>query len=517
MSISLMAASTLLARSQSPTWAEDVAPILFNNCTNCHNSNGIGPMPLETYQQAYDFSGQIKVAVMTQKMPPWPPDKNYRSFAHERALSPAQIQTIADWVDAGSNPGNLANAPSLPVYSAYELTQNDLELSIPTYTVNAAQDLYRCFVIPVGNNIDKFIKDIEIIPGNRSIVHHVLVFQDPTQTPVNLDNNDPGPGYTSFGGTGSNASKLIGGWVPGGRAFRFPNQMGPKLEANTNIILQIHYPAGSFNVQDSTRIRIKYQSGAVREVNIDPPINHFNLENGPLYIPANATKWFYSSYSVPAQYDLSVLNVAPHMHLIGKKIKVYGITPAQDTIPVIKIDDWDFHWQGFYAFKNLLKIPGGTTVRAEAYYDNTAANHHNPNIPPQAVSAGEATTDEMMVVYFSYTMYMPGDENISQELPVNTTSVAETDFQDFIKGIQFYDIYPNPTQDYIHISLALPHKGILQTRMYTMDGKSVYSSTPSEISGLVNESISVQNLPAGIYVVEVSHGGITKQKKFIKH
>lgn len=503
--------------AQTPTWADDVASIIYTNCTKCHNSNGIGPMPFETYQNAVDFSSNIKVAVMTKRMPPWPPDENYSQFAHERLLTPEQIQTIQEWVDGGTPQGNMANAPALPTFGAYELSDYDLELGIPHYTVNTATDLYRCFVIPVNNATARYIKDIEVIPGDRSVVHHVLVYQDPTNTPANLDAAQAGPGYTSFGGTGSNASKLISGWVPGGTAFRFPDQMGPKLDANTNIILQIHYPGGTFNTVDSTKIRIKFHSASlVREVLIDPAINHFFLDNGPLFIPANTTKWFYAQYTIPSQYNVSVLNVAPHMHLIGKKIKVWGETPTGDTIPVIKIDDWDFHWQGFYAFKNLLKVPGGTVVKAEAFYDNTSANHDNPNSPPQNVSAGESTTDEMMLVYFTYTLYFPGDENISQETePSNPTSLEQSDLSMYIKSIQVYDVYPNPAFDYLNVAMAIPNPTTLHYSIIDISGRTMWTDKEDLNGGMANKQIQISHLANGNYILKVEANNKMVTKQFI--
>lgn len=505
------------ALAQTPTWSGDVAAIVYNNCTKCHNSNGIAPMPFESYQNAYDFSAQIKVAVVTREMPPWPPDRNYRGFAHERTLTPQQIQTISDWVDAGSPEGNPAEAPPVPNFGdGAELQTFDMELKMADYLVNTNYDLYRCFVIPSGLLQERYIKDIEVIPGNRAIVHHVLVFQDPSNVPVTLDNNDPGPGYTSFGSTGSNNSKLIAGWVPGGRAFYFPTQMGVKLDANTNIVLQVHYPGGTYNQTDSTKIRIRFHPGAVRPLEVNPPLNHGDLDNGPLVIPANQTKWFYAQYQVPAQYNVSVLNIAPHMHLIGKKIKVYGVTTSSDTIPLIKIDDWDFHWQGFYAFKNVLKIPAGTVLHAEAWYDNTTANHDNPSSPPQTVTAGEGTTDEMMLVYFTYTLYLPGDENISQET-APTTGVDESEAAGLIHGMQMYDLYPNPAGTEINVSYALPSSGMLQYRIYDLGGKAVLNgSYNASGGGILTQKIQVESLQPGTYILTSEHKGVVKSRKFIK-
>lgn len=515
----LLFISVITAPVMAQTWATDIAPILFNNCTKCHNSQGIAPFPLITYNDAYNNKDLIKEAVTLKTMPPWPPQIGYAEFAHPRTLTAQQIQTISDWADGGGVSGNLADAPAAPVYgNNYEIQTPDLVVTMPTYAVDTDYDLYRCFVIPANNNGEKYIKEIEVVPGNRAIVHHVLVFQDPSGTPANLDAQDPDPGYTSFGGTGSNSSKMIAGWVPGSGKFKAPDGMGVKLADNTNIVIQLHYPGGTYAQSDSTQIRIKYApAGFTREVAIEPPINHFtSLTNGPLVIPANTTKTFHAQYTVPAQYDISLLLAGPHMHLIGRSIKAWGVTPQQDTIPLINIPHWDFHWQGFYPYKHVLKIPGGTVIHGEGYYDNTTGNPHNPNTPPQLVTAGESTTDEMMMVYFGYTLYFPGDENISQEEP-NTAGIDDPLANGLVKTMQWYDMYPNPATDQITVAGYLPNAGSLAVQVTDMNGKTLLKiSEKSFAAGHYQFSVPVENLASGTYIIQLSDGNTVRSKTMIK-
>lgn len=499
---------------KAQTWATDVAPIIYQKCVKCHNSEGIAPFPLITYNDAYSFRAIIKESVMMKTMPPWPPEAGYGEFAHPRSLTQQQIQTIASWVDAGAPSGDLATAPPPPVINNnYEIQNPDLIIRMPNYTVNTDFDLYRCFVIPTGILQDKYIQELEVVPGNRAIVHHALVFQDPSQIPVNLDNQDPQPGYTSFGGTGSNNSDLIGAWVPGTMRFRAPQGMGIKLDAGTNIVMQIHYPGGTYNQTDSTEVRIKYApAGSTREVAIAPAINHgSSLTNGPLIIPANQTKTFHAQYTVPAQYTISTLLAGPHMHLIGRSIKSWGVTPTNDTIPFINIPHWDFHWQGFYQFKNLVKVPGGTVIHATGYYDNTSGNPHNPSNPPQTVTAGEATNDEMMMVYFGYTLYFPGDENISQEFEDPTEPVSIP--SGIVSTLQFYDVYPNPTSDRIHLGGFLPEAASIQVQITDMNGRTVATFPPRMTpAGHFTLDYPTDNLPNGNYALQVSDGKIFRSK-----
>ncbi len=499
-----------------PNWSEHIAPILYSKCTSCHNSNGIAPFSLITYEDAYVNSQTIRQQVNGRKMPPWPPDPNYRHLAYERVLTATEITAINDWVNNGSLKGDSTLAPPPPVYSSQaEITSPDLVSRIPDYLVNTTTDLYRCFVIPTGLATQEFLTEIEAIPGNRSIVHHILIYEDTSNVPLQLDAADPGPGYTEFGGTGSTSSNLIGVWVPGQGTYRLPAGMGIKLPAQTNIILQIHYPAGIVAETDSTKILFKLTPSSVRSVSIAPPLTHFNLTNGPLFIPANTTRTFYSEYTLP--FTLSTLSVGPHMHLIGKSIMSYGITPTNDTIPFINIPDWDFHWQGLYSFQNVLKLPAGTVLHSTAFYDNTSANPDNPNDPPQNVYLGESTTDEMMLVYFSYLFYLPGDENIV----IDSSTITATDdysFSGIISTAQLYEPSPNPAVSDLSFDFYMPDKSSVSFVIYDMNGRLVTSlpSNKKYVAGLNREKFPVSNLAAGSYILQMKTESVSRSKKFVK-
>ena len=370
-------------------------------------------------------------------------------------------------------------------------------------------------MIPSNLFSQQFITEIEVIPGNRNIVHHVLVFEDTSSIPSQLDANDPEPGYINFGGTGSATSNLIGIWVPGQSTYRLPAGLGIKLPAQTNIVVQIHYPGGILSQTDSTKILFKLTSSPLRNVSIDPPLNHFNLTNGPLYIPANTTRTFYSLDTIP--YQLSVLSVGPHMHLIGKSIMAYGVTPANDTIPFINIPSWDFHWQGLYSFQQVLRLHAGTVLHSTAFYDNTAANPNNPNNPPQPVYLGEATTDEMMLVYFAYLLYQSGDENIVVDSSV-ITRIDDFSFSEIISSPQLYSPIPNPVMSDLIFDFFLPDNSPVSFRIVDMNGRLVIEipSNKKYMAGLNHEKIPVSGLPAGNYVLQMQTEKVTRSKVFVK-
>ncbi len=490
---------------QTPTWAENIAPILYKNCATCHNSNGVAPFALLTYDEAYRNRSGIKAAVVSKNMPPWPPDPNYRHLANERILSNADINAITAWANGNAPQGNPANAPTPPTFAAgTSISAPNLVLTIPTYNINTTNDLYRCFVLPSSLLADRFITEVEVIPGNRKVVHHVLAYQDTSSIPAQLDAADPGPGYTNYGGTGSNNSQLVTGWVPGQGPVKFPKGMGIRLTAGANLILQVHYPGGVVNQKDSTKIIIKFApvGSANRELFNRPILAHVApyLINGPLAIPANQTKSFTERLLIPR--DGSFLSIAPHMHLIGRRTKVYGLMPNGDTLRLINIPDWDFNWQGAYGFRNVLKFPVGMTLVAESFYDNTPNNPYNPSSPPKLVTLGESTTDEMMLTYFTFMAYQSGDENIV----LDSSAIISNTFDIQQKERLKLACYPNPTRSTMTLNFTLPQREICNIDIFALNGVAVKGILRGEWfdKGEHQLPISTADLPSGTYIVRLS-------------
>lgn len=517
--------------AQTPTWSENTACIFYTNCIKCHFPGGPGPFSLLDYASAYTSRFQIKAAVQSGYMPPWPPDHNYQTYAHERLLTQQEIDVIAAWVDGGAPQGDTLLAPPVPPYNATgsQLTQIDFSAGIGNYTNTATQDDYRCFIIPTNFASDTYISNIELVPGTRSMVHHVLIYSDTAGTQLNsLDANDPGPGYTNFGGTGTNSAKLIGAYVPGSQPIAFPSGMGVKLPANGYIVLQIHYPQGTDGDTDSSRINLTFASSSVREVSLDPILHYFLptvISPYPLQIAPNSTATFTETYTVPnvspLQDNFTVLSVAPHMHKVGRSIKCYAIKPNNDTINLINIPNWDFRWQGQYEFRQPIIIPEGTILKAEAFYDNTSANPNAPN-PNTWVYAGEATTNEMMLIYFSYLYTFPGDENII--IDTNTVkpywnncffmmNLGNEEQETMTASI---NLYPNPTHDIITFSYYQPASGPYAIRIMDLSGRMVYEKVSEHLQeGNYNQTIQTGQISAGTYIATFQTTGGYYTRKFV--
>ncbi len=487
------------------TWADDVACIVYSHCAKCHSPGNIAPFSLMNYQEAYEARYAIQYAVTSRSMPPWPADPSFSRHAKERLLSDEEVALIDAWVNNDAPAGNLANAPAPPVFNGVEEIENpDLTVQIPTYTIPSIllNDLYRVFAIPINLPGDRFITGLEVIPGNRSVVHHVLVYQDDTGQALAQDAADPLPGYTAFGGIGVFGAELVGAWVPGGVPQFYPPNMGVKLSQNTALVLQIHYPAQSAGQVDSTRINLKLSDGSLREVSLSPVLNHTtSMTNGPLQVMPNEVKTFHQEYTVLQQATL--LGIAPHAHLICTSMTAFGVTALGDTIPLVHIPKWDFHWQGTYYFQQPLKIPPLTKLHGYATYDNTSQNPHNPNSPPQVVNLGEATTDEMMLFYFIYTSYQPGDENIVIDTSSHTAHHLDCEPSTTISSVETpvhvldFQVFPNPAGDFFNIEKSFDEVTYLRLTDFT--GRVVLDKT---FAG-TTEQIVLANLMPGIYTASL--------------
>lgn len=506
--------TTCLA-AQTPTWANAIAPILYANCTSCHHAGGLAPFSLLSYNDAVGYKYQISSAVDSLRMPPWPPDPQYKHLAHERVLSASDKNKIKQWAYNGAPQGDPNSAPPIPTYTntSTQLSSVDYSGKMANYVINTTQDLYRCFIIPTYFTTDKFAAEIEVKPGNPKVVHHVLVYED-TNTVLlnNLDAASPGIGYTSFFGTGLSGSRLAGEWVPGTAPIKFPAGMGIRLRKNTNLILQIHYPAGTSAQLDSTRVNIKFANGTVREVYLAPVLSESNITNGPFSIPPQQVKTFRQEFTNNL-ITMSLLSIAPHMHLIGSKYKVYAVGPQQDTIPLISIKKWNFNWQGVYAFRNPIKIPLAYKVIGETEYDNRSSNPSNPNSPPQTITYGENTTDEMMQTYMAFTIYYPGDETIVID---NSPIVGLPELGNgIVKTLQLYEPSPNPVKDKLHLSFFSVAKEKATLEISDLSGQIVLRKNLELEEGFGEETLDMITFKAGIYFVNLKTKTSRKTKKII--
>ncbi len=495
---------TLQLQAQSPTWSDDVACIVFTHCAPCHHEGGPGHFNLTSYADGYWWRNEMRDATQARFMPPWPPNADYRSLAHERVLTQAEIDIIAAWVDGGAVEGVAMNAPVAPTFTNEAVIANpDITVIMEDYSIPAStSDNYRCFVMPINNPTDRYITGIEMIPGNTEMVHHVLLYQDTTGQAAVLDVGDIEPGYTSFGGIGVDDAKLIGVWVPGSDPYFTPPGMGLKLFAGADLVMQIHYPATSNVEIDSTRVNLQLAlPGFMRDLALDPILDHIvTITDGPLVIAPNVVDTFHAEYTT--LFPATITAIGPHSHLLGDLMKAWAVKPGGEVVPLIEIEHWDFRWQGLYSFRRPIFLPAGSTLYCESTYDNTAANPDNPNDPPNWVWLGEATTNEMMLYFFAWTYGFASDENIVVDDAVHMAHYLNCT-PDFNIGMdesllrESWSVYPSPASDRIVVSTAQPGA---ELRLIDVSGRVIFKE---RVNSTMQE-IGVSALARGLYTVELA-------------
>jgi hypothetical protein len=495
---------------QKITFSGQVASIIYNNCTSCHRAGAIAPFALESYEDVYNNRFAIKNAVETKIMPPWSPNSSYSHFSGERTLNAAQIGQINAWILNGAERGDISKEPQVPVFNDNaQLPNPDFSTKTPEHTVTQDLDDFQTFALPSGLTSDKWIKQIELVPGNTKIVHHIFVFIDSTgnfkdfMNSNAFSNNNISNGNYISGGP-KDMLKLIGGWLPGGSYFSIPSNMGFHIPANSNYIVQIHYAPGSNGQSDATQLNVKYSTdNNLRGMDMKPLLNNIeNLTDGPLIIPANTVRMFHEKFTVTD--DMALISITPHMHKIGKRLKVYAVNYCgHDTIPLID-DKWDFHWQGMYTFLRPIHLKPGDIIYAEGTFVNTSQNPDNPNNPPKEIVAGTSTLTEMMQVFFCWMPYQKGDENIV----LGTTPLPPMDYATSCA------LYPNPGISGGEINIVLdPIEPFRSMSLYTINGKQIMTYEPGYITNTAN--VKIPDLPNGVYIIEVSNASTVIRKKFV--
>jgi alkyl hydroperoxide reductase subunit AhpC len=408
-----------LKKTSRPTYSGEVASILQKNCLECHRRGQVAPFPLETYAQASKRADDIAAVVEDRRMPPWKAaPQAFPAFKHNRSLADTDIATLAAWAEAGSPEGDPAAVPPPPSFSGdWALGTPDLVIELPgDYEVPAdGPDIYRCFVIPTQLTDDRYVAAVEYQPGNRRVVHHIIAYVDTSGQARKRDAEDEGPGYTCFGGPRIEINGDLGGWAPGNEPSRLPEGVGRRLPANADVVVQVHYHPSGKPETDRSRLGIHFNRSPVKQTMQWSLVGKFDLK-----IPAGeANHEAVAQWRIPV--DVEALAVTPHMHLLGRDMRMWVTFPDGRDQDLITISDWDFFWQNTYYFETPLTLPTGTVLKLSAHFDNSEANPHNPNKPPKLVKFGEGTSDEMCLGFIALTkkgqdLTRPGEKDDLREI-----------------------------------------------------------------------------------------------------
>ncbi len=356
------------------TFFRDVLPILQTHCQECHRPGQMAPMSLISYEEVRPWAKAIKEQVHSRKMPPFPGEGD---FANDRRLKPSDIEVLSTWADSGAPKGDIHDAPAPKNWpDGWNLPSHDLELAmVSDFKVPASGAIeYQYFPIPIGLKEDRWVQAVEVRPGNRRVVHHIVVYI-----------RDPGSTWTG----GPTKADILTVYAPGSTPDAWASGMAKLIKAGSDLMLEIHYTPTGKPTTDRTTLALLFAK--------KPPemrVLTLQLNNDHFRIPAGDKDFTVTAWgSIPN--DALLLSVFPHMHLRGKSF-LFTVNGFEN---VLSVPHYDFFWQLSYRLKTPIPLKKGTRVQCWATYDNSPNNPRNPD-PNVDVTYGQQSWQEMMVGFF---------------------------------------------------------------------------------------------------------------------
>ncbi len=365
----------------SPTFYADVLPILRNRCQECHRPGAIAPMPLMTYQETRPWARAIRANAIGRKMPPWFADPCCGTFANDRSLTENEIQTLASWAAGHAPAGDPKDAPPPRVWrDAWNLAAPDAVLQMPlSFAVPGKGAIdYQRFVIETGFEDDRWVQAVEVRPGARAVIHHVVVYI-----------REAGETWTK----GPTTSDMLAVYAPGSGVLTFPDGMAKLIPKGAELVMELHYTPNGRPATDRSSVAIVFakERPAQRVISLQ-------LARTDLRIPAGDRDYHLTAWgSLPN--DALLLGFFPHMHLRGKAFEYDRILDDGSLEPLLRVGHYDFHWQLPYRLAKPIPLKKGTRLSVTAWYDNSANNPLNPD-PSAEITWGEQSSDEMLVGFF---------------------------------------------------------------------------------------------------------------------
>jgi len=371
-----------------------VAKIVQERCVGCHAEGGIAPFALDSYDGVRALGPVLPQVTKSRLMPPWGMDNSgdCNTYDAARWLTDVELDALADWVDTGMAMGDPAQAPAATAPPAgLSSVGGVLDMGV-TYTPQGGTDDYRCFVVDPKLTADKFLTAYEVKPGEPRVVHHVVVYQlgseADARTVRDNDANDPGPGYSCFGGVGADADFIIA-WAPGTPATRLAAGTGLRVRGGRPVVLQLHYKVLGGALADRTTIDLELADSVDKEgfmgVSVDTTMR---LAPGQAEVP-----W---SFDAAVGADVTVYGLFPHMHTLGKTMTIEVERAGGNRECMARVHRWDFNWQQFYDFSAPIRLKDGDSVNISCTYDTTSRTG--------TTRFGERTSDEMCVAVSYYTL-----------------------------------------------------------------------------------------------------------------
>jgi len=388
------------SNSAAVTFTKDIAPIIYKNCAECHRPGEIAPMSLMTYQEARPWAKSMREQVAQGSMPPWSADPKHGEWANDPRLSQKEIETITAWVAAGAPKGDDKDLPPMPKFTTgWTIGEPDAVVEMPEdYTVPADGTIpYLYFSMPTNFKEDKWIQAMEIRPGNRAVVHHVIAYAQ-----------DPSVKDTAPGGEGElrRGRVHLGGITPNKTGVVFSPGTARLIPKGSNIVFQMHYTTNGQVGKDRTKIGFVFAKEPGQKM-----VQTGNAINGRFVIPAGA-----DNHEVKASFtfkdDVEISSFMPHMHVRGKSFTYTAVYPDGRSEILLNVPKYDFNWQLTYLPKSRLVLPKGTRLDCVAHFDNSTKNKYNPD-PSKEVRWGDQTWEEMMIGWYTYSVIKPAQQQAS--------------------------------------------------------------------------------------------------------
>lgn len=393
-----------------------IAPIIYNNCSPCHRPGEAAPFSLLSYDDVKRRAALIADVTKRRYMPPWLPQPGHGEFTEERRLTDAQIDLIQQWVKDGAAAGTPTRASAPPKFAdEWQLGTPDLVLHVnqPYQLAADGPEIFWNFVVPVPITTTRWIRAMEVRPGNARVFHHANVIIDRARSSRRRE-VAPGTGFPgmdlrveeeTFDPDGHFLS-----WKPGSEPVVEPDGMAWRADPGMDLVLNVHMKRSGKPETVSPTIGLYFT---------DKPQTRFpylvQLEHdGAIDIPPGDPDFLISD-DFRASMDLNVLAVYPHAHYLAKVMEAYATLPDGTKQWLIRIPDWDLNWQGVFRLRKPLFLPRGTVVSMRYHYDNSSQNVRNPNSPPKRVLGGNSATDEMSHFWLQVLPAAGGDHRAELE------------------------------------------------------------------------------------------------------
>ena len=400
--------------AQSPTYA-DVAPILATHCQGCHQPGEIAPMSLRSFEEVRPWARSIRRAVADRKMPPWFADPAVGEFRNDSRLSPAEIETVVAWVEAGAQRGTGTTASvtksSDPIdrdMKDWAIGEPDLVIAMPEpYAVPAAGVIdYVYLKMPTDLDEDRWIQALEVQPGDRSVVHHIDVMVCapgcpssaslaalepgvPTLMPESGSEEKPEPSSNAW--IEGQEQEFLTSFLPGGSPSVLPPGYARLLPKGAELIINVHYAPNGIATSDQSRI------GFVFADEPEQRVISFFLENYSLWLPAQSPNVELATTARLAR-NAELLGITPHMHFRGRAATVSIVPPRGKPELLLRVPKYDFNWQTTYLLQKPRALVAGTVMEYVLRWDNSTSNLDNPD-PSRNVPWGRQTSDEMASLF----------------------------------------------------------------------------------------------------------------------